>query len=93
MPSAAWLAAWADVDVDVKQKFKCGGIQALLGHEADMLVMPDPRYRPGLVFDYARWLAKEYASKLAICVVRLGREGIASRFSWACARAMPESAT
>ena len=26
-----------------------------------------------------RWLAEEYASKLAICVVRLGREGIAKQ--------------
>ena len=157
---APYLAAWPDVDVDVKQKFQFGGIQALLGHEVDMLVTPDPRLRPGLhyvpVFDYEqvlvvaknhplaaapyvtpdqlcgdtlitypvdierldiysqfllpafcqprrhktiettdimlqmvasgrgvaalpRWLAEEYASKLAICVVRLGREGIAKQ--------------
>jgi len=157
---APYLAAWPDVDVDVKQKFQFGGIQALLGHEVDMLVTPDPLHRPGLhyvpVFDYEqvlvvtrthplaaaphvtpdqlcgetlitypvdierldiysqfllpagcqprrhktiettdimlqmvasgrgvaalpRWLAEEYAMKLAISVVRIGRNGIAKQ--------------
>lgn len=51
-----YLAAWPDVDVDVKQKFQFGGIGALFGHEIDLLVTPDPLYKPGLkfepVFDY-----------------------------------------
>ena len=55
-----YLAAWPDVDVDVKQKFQFGGIGALFGHEIDMLVTPDPLYKPGLrfepVFDYEQVL-------------------------------------
>lgn len=55
-----YLAAWPDVDVDVKQKFQFGGIGALFGYEIDMLVTPDPLYRNGLhfepVFDYEQVL-------------------------------------
>ncbi|MFN3377592.1 MAG: LysR substrate-binding domain-containing protein [Burkholderiaceae bacterium] len=55
-----YLAAWPDVDVDVKQKFQFGGIGALLGYEIDLLVTPDPLYKPGLhfepVFDYEQVL-------------------------------------
>jgi LysR family transcriptional regulator for metE and metH len=55
-----YLAAWPDVDVDVKQKFQFGGIGALFGFEIDMLVTPDPLYKPGLhfepVFDYEQVL-------------------------------------
>ncbi|MFC4273811.1 LysR family transcriptional regulator [Achromobacter aloeverae] len=46
-----YLAAWPAVDVDVKQKFQFGGIGALFGYEIDMLVTPDPLYKPGLVFE------------------------------------------
>mgnify|MGYP001191306185 CR=1 FL=1 len=46
-----YLAAWPDVDVDVKQKFQFGGIGALLGYEIDLLVTPDPLFKPGLVFE------------------------------------------
>ena len=45
-----YLAAWPDVDVDVKQKFQFGGIGALFGYEIDLLVTPDPLFKPGLVF-------------------------------------------
>lgn len=55
-----YLVAWPDVDVDVKQKFQFGGIGALFGYEIDMLVTPDPLYKPGLqfepVFDYEQVL-------------------------------------
>ncbi|HET9048335.1 MAG TPA: LysR family transcriptional regulator [Chiayiivirga sp.] len=55
-----YLAAWPAVDVDVKQKFQFGGIAALFGYEIDVLVTPDPLYRPGLsyepVFDYEQVL-------------------------------------
>ncbi|MDQ7990807.1 MAG: LysR family transcriptional regulator [Candidatus Dactylopiibacterium sp.] len=55
-----YLAAWPDVDVDVKQKFQFGGIGALFGYEIDLLVTPDPLYRAGLrfepVFDYEQVL-------------------------------------
>ncbi|MBR8165863.1 LysR family transcriptional regulator [Burkholderia vietnamiensis] len=46
-----YLAAWPDVDVDVKQKFQFGGIGALFGYEIDLLVTPDPLDKPGLVFE------------------------------------------
>ncbi|HEX2881212.1 MAG TPA: LysR family transcriptional regulator [Polyangiaceae bacterium] len=55
-----YLASWPDVDVDVKQRFQFGGIGALLGHEIDLLVTPDPLFKPGLrfepVFDYEQVL-------------------------------------
>lgn len=55
-----FLAQWPSVDVDVKQKFQFGGLGALLDFEIDLLVTPDPFYRPGLtfepVFDYEQVL-------------------------------------
>jgi len=56
-----FLAAWPDVDLDVTSAFQFGGLAALLGHEIDVLVTPDPVERPGLeylpVFDYELVLA------------------------------------
>jgi LysR family transcriptional regulator for metE and metH len=64
-----YLADWPDVDVDVKQKFQFGGLGALLGHEIDILVTPDPLHRPGLrfapVFDYEQVLVVASAHHLA----------------------------
>lgn len=58
--ASPYLAAWPGVDVDVKQKFQFGGIGALFGYEIDLLVTPDPLFRPGLhfepVFDYEQVL-------------------------------------
>lgn len=55
-----YLSAWPDVDVDVKQKFQFGGIGALVDYEIDLLVTPDPVFKPGLcfepVFDYEQVL-------------------------------------
>jgi LysR family transcriptional regulator for metE and metH len=48
---AAYLPRWPAVDIDVKQKFRFGGIGALLDHEIDLLVTPDPEQRPGLCFE------------------------------------------
>lgn len=48
---AHYLPQWPDVDVDVRQKFRFGGIDALLEHEIDLLVTPDPEARPGLLFE------------------------------------------
>jgi len=48
---ARYLPLWPDVDVDVKQRFRFGGIGAMLDHEIDLLVTPDPEGRPGLVFE------------------------------------------
>jgi len=57
---APYLAAWPDVDVDVKQKFQFGGIGALFAYEIDLLVTPDPLRKAGLhfepVFDYEQVL-------------------------------------
>lgn len=69
-----YLAAWPDVDVDVKQKFQFGGIGALFGYEIDLLVTPDPLFKPGLhfepVFDYEQVLvvAKNHALATAAYV-------------------------
>jgi LysR family transcriptional regulator for metE and metH len=64
-----YLAAWPDVDVDVKQKFQFGGIGALFGYEIDLLVTPDPLYKPGLafvpVFDYEQVLVVAHTHPLA----------------------------
>lgn len=65
-----YLAAWPDVDVDVKQKFQFGGIGALFGYEIDLLVTPDPLYKPGLhfepVFDYEQVLVVSARHALAL---------------------------
>lgn len=64
-----FLSAWPDVDVDVKQKFQFGGLGALFGYEIDLLVTPDPLYKPGLhyepVFDYEQVLVVNSAHPLA----------------------------
>jgi LysR family transcriptional regulator, regulator for metE and metH len=64
-----YLAGWPDVDVDVKQKFQFGGIGALFGYEIDLLVTPDPLYKPGLrfepVFDYEQVLVVNREHPLA----------------------------
>ena len=64
-----YLARWPDVDVDVIQKFQFGGIGALFGYEIDLLVTPDPLYKPGLrfepVFDYEQVLVVSKAHRLA----------------------------
>ncbi|MEZ2739976.1 LysR family transcriptional regulator [Comamonas jiangduensis] len=64
-----YLAEWPDVEVDVKQKFQFGGIGALFGYEIDLLVTPDPLYKPGLefvpVFDYEQVLVVASDHRLA----------------------------
>ena len=64
-----YLAEWPDVEVDVKQKFQFGGIGALFGYEIDLLVTPDPLYKPGLefvpVFDYEQVLVVSSEHPLA----------------------------
>jgi len=64
-----YLPHWPDVEVDVKQKFRFGGLGALLDHEIDLLVTPDPEDRAGLtyvpVFDYEQVLVVSRAHRLA----------------------------
>lgn len=66
---APYLAGWPDVDVDVKQKFQFGGIGALFAFEIDLLVTPDPLFKPGLrfepVFDYEQVLVVASGHPLA----------------------------
>lgn len=45
-----FLAQWPDVDIDVKQRFQFGGIGALLAHDIDLLITPDPIQHDGLAF-------------------------------------------
>lgn len=64
-----FLAQWPDVELDVTTAFQFGGIAALLGHEIDILVTPDPVQRPGIeytpVFDYELVLAVAKTHDLA----------------------------
>lgn len=51
-----FLQQWKEVDVDVKQAFQFGGLAALENHDIDLLITPDPVFKPDLcfesVFDY-----------------------------------------
>lgn len=64
-----FLTDWPDVELDVTTAFQFGGLAALLGHEIDFLVTPDPIERPGLsykpVFDYEMVLAVADTHSLA----------------------------
>ena len=91
-----YLTAWPDVDVDVKQKFQFGGIGALFGYEIDLLVTPDPLYKPGLkfepVFDYEQVLVvgKDHALASTVCMPSPGTQ--ACQWSgplWAVTMSMP----
>lgn len=58
---APYLEAWPDIDLDLRTAFRFGGIGALLGHEIDLLITPDPLELPGIsyrkIFDYELVLA------------------------------------
>lgn len=64
-----FLAEWPDVELDVTTAFQFGGLAALLSHEIDILVTPDPVERPELeytpVFDYELVLAVAETHPLA----------------------------
>ncbi len=64
-----FLAEWPDVELDVTTAFQFGGLAALLSHEIDVLVTPDPIERVGLeyrpVFDYELVLAVAESHPLA----------------------------
>ncbi|WP_370165388.1 LysR family transcriptional regulator [Marisediminitalea sp.] len=45
-----FLDEWPDVDIDVKQAFQFGGMAALFEYDIDMLVTPDPLFKPGVTF-------------------------------------------
>lgn len=56
-----FLKKWPGVDVDVKQAFQFGGLAALHNYDIDVLVTPDPLFKPNVefipVFDYEHKLA------------------------------------
>lgn len=58
--TVSYLQDWSSVDLDVKQAFQFGGLRALLTHEIDLLVTPDPFHKKELhfeaVFDYEQVL-------------------------------------
>ncbi len=64
-----FLAEWPDVDLDVTTAFQFGGLAALVNHDIDILVTPDPIDRPGIeyrpVFDYELVLAVAASHKLS----------------------------
>jgi LysR family transcriptional regulator for metE and metH len=64
-----YLKEWPDVDLEVRTAFRFDGIAALLAHEIDVLVTPDPVKRPDLhfrpVFDYELLLAAHRDHPLA----------------------------
>lgn len=51
-----YLEQWPDIDMDVKQEFQFGAIGALLSYEIDVLITPDPLFKPKIeyipVFNY-----------------------------------------
>ncbi len=47
---APFLDSWPNVDVDVKQAFQFGGMQALFDYDIDMLITPDPLFVNGVEF-------------------------------------------
>ncbi|WP_026344662.1 LysR family transcriptional regulator [Oceanimonas smirnovii] len=64
-----YLEKWPNVDIDVKQEFQFGGLGALHSFEIDILVTPDPLYKPSLsfipVFDYEHRLVVASSHPLA----------------------------
>ncbi|QJR81882.1 LysR family transcriptional regulator [Alteromonas pelagimontana] len=45
-----FLTQFPTVDVDVRQAFKFGGLQALHGYEIDLLLTPDPLFIPTITY-------------------------------------------
>ncbi|MDX2369031.1 MAG: LysR family transcriptional regulator [Colwellia sp.] len=64
-----YLDRWPDIDMDVKQEFQFGAIGALLSYEIDVLITPDPLFKPRIdyipVFDYEHRLVVSASHKLA----------------------------
>ena len=64
-----YLELWPDIDMDVKQKFQFGALGALLSYEIDVLITPDPLFKPKIdyipVFDYEHKLVVSASHKLA----------------------------
>ncbi len=46
-----FLNRWPDVDVDIREEYRFGGMGALIGHDIDLLITPDPLKKSGLIFE------------------------------------------
>ena len=64
-----YLEQWPEIDMDVRQEFQFGALGALLSYEIDILITPDPLYKPKInyipVFDYEHRLVVSESHPLA----------------------------
>lgn len=64
-----YLKQWPDIDIDVNQEFQFGALGALLSYEIDVLITPDPLFKPKInyipVFDYEHRLVVSTSHQLA----------------------------
>ena len=64
-----YLEQGPDIDMDVKQEFQFGALGALLSYEIDVLITPDPLFKPKIeyipVFDYEHRLVVSASHELA----------------------------
>ncbi len=64
-----YLLQWPDIDMDVKQEFQFGALGALLNYEIDVIITPDPLFKPKIdyipVFDYEHRLVVSATHELA----------------------------
>ena len=64
-----YLELWPDIDMDVRQEFQFGALGALLSYEIDVLITPDPLFKPKVeyipVFNYEHKLVVSSSHKLA----------------------------
>ncbi len=45
-----YIERYPEVDIDVKQQFQFGGMEALINYDIDVLVTPDPIHQSGVTF-------------------------------------------
>ena len=64
-----YLDKWHDIDIDVRQEFQFGALGALLSYEIDVIITPDPLFKPKVeylpVFDYEHRLVVAETHELA----------------------------
>lgn len=64
-----YLKKWPSIDMDVRQEFQFGALGALLNYEIDVLITPDPLFKPKIdyipVFDYEHRLVVAKTHTLA----------------------------
>ena len=64
-----YLNKWPNIDMDVRQEFQFGALGALFSYEIDVLITPDPLFKPKIeyipVFDYEHRLVVSTSHQLA----------------------------